>query len=151
MLVTSRQTLLDWVRRGRLPRESLPAALALCDLPPAPVRWQWLFDRLLLWLGCLCLGAGLVFFVAFNWQALGRLSRLALLELPLLAMLLVLWRKPLADTPRQALLLAVALNIGALLALVGQTYQTGADPWQLFATWALLLLPLAALGRSPLL
>ena len=48
MLVTSRQTLLDWVRRGRLPRESLPAALALCDLPPAPVRWQWLFDRLLL-------------------------------------------------------------------------------------------------------
>ena len=34
---------------------------------------------------------------------------------------------------------------------MGQTYQTGADPWQLFATWALLLLPLAALGRSPLL
>ncbi|WP_290437262.1 DUF2157 domain-containing protein [Aeromonas caviae] len=50
-----------------------------------------------------------------------------------------------------ALLLALALNLGALLALVGQTYQTGADPWQLFATWALMLLPLAALGRSPLL
>ena len=66
MHLTSRQTLLDWVRRGRLPRASLPAALALCDLPPGPARWQWLFDRLLLWLGCLCLGAGLVFFVAFN-------------------------------------------------------------------------------------
>lgn len=151
MHLTSRQTLLDWVRRGRLPPEHLSAALTLMGLPPARYRWQWLFDRLLLWLGCLCLGAGLVFFVAFNWQALGRLSRLALLELPLLAMLLVLWRRPLADSPRQALLLAVALNIGALLALVGQTYQTGADPWQLFATWALLLVPLAALGQSPLL
>ena len=148
---TSRQTLLDWVRRGRLAQDRLPAALALMDLPPASQRWQWLFDRLLLWLGSLCLGAGLVFFVAFNWQELGRLSRLALLELPLLAMLVLLWRKPMTDTPRQALLLAVALNIGALLALVGQTYQTGADPWQLFATWALLLLPLAALGMSPLL
>lgn len=151
MHLTSRQTLLDWVRRGRLPAANLPPALALMGLPPASHRWQWLFDRLLLWLGCLCLGAGLVFFVAFNWQALGRLERLALLELPLLAMLLVLWRRPLADSPRQALLLAVALNIGALLALVGQTYQTGADPWQLFATWALVVLPLAALGQSPLL
>ncbi|MFC5705466.1 DUF2157 domain-containing protein [Aeromonas eucrenophila] len=151
MHLTSRQTLLDWVRRGRLAPANLPAALALMGLPPASARWQWLFDRLLLWLGSLCLGAGLVFFVAFNWQELGRLSRLALLELPLLAMLVLLWRKPMTDTPRQALLLAVALNIGALLALVGQTYQTGADPWQLFATWALLLLPLAALGMSPLL
>ncbi|MBO2902840.1 DUF2157 domain-containing protein [Aeromonas dhakensis] len=151
MHFTSRQTLLDWVRRGRLDRAQLPAALDLCELPPGLARWQWLFDRLLLWLGSLCLGAGLVFFVAFNWQELGRLSRLALLELPLLAMLLLLWRKPLADSQRQALLLAIALNIGALLALVGQTYQTGADPWQLFATWALMLLPLAALGQSPLL
>ncbi len=38
MHLTSRQTLLDWVRRGRLPRASLPAALALCDLPPGPAR-----------------------------------------------------------------------------------------------------------------
>ncbi|HDX8616112.1 TPA: DUF2157 domain-containing protein, partial [Aeromonas dhakensis] len=54
MHFTSRQTLLDWVRRGRLERASLPAALALCELPPGPARWQWLFDRLLLWLGSLC-------------------------------------------------------------------------------------------------
>src|SRR5690606_8361253 len=44
-------------------------------------------------------------------------------------------------------LLACVL-LGALLALVGQTYQTGADPWQLFALWALLMLPWVAAGRS---
>jgi len=28
--------------------------------------------------------------------------------------------------------------VGVLLALVGQTYQTGADTWQLFFYWAIL-------------
>ncbi|MGV6989687.1 GDYXXLXY domain-containing protein [Testudinibacter sp. P80/BLE/0925] len=35
-----------------------------------------------------------------------------------------------------------AVLIGALLALIGQIYQTGADPWQLFALWSLLQIPL---------
>jgi uncharacterized membrane protein len=147
----SRRPLLDWVKRGHLAPAQLPEALRLADLPPAPARWQGLFDRLLLLLGCLCLGAGLIFFVAFNWQALGRLPRLGLVELPLLAMMLVLWRVRLSDGARQGLLCLCALNLGALLALVGQTYQTGADPWQLFALWAMLLLPWALLGKSPLL
>ncbi|MGL5451762.1 MAG: DUF2157 domain-containing protein [Aeromonas sp.] len=151
MPTISRETLLEWVKQGRLTPTDLAAARALAGLPPTRARWQWLFDRLLLGLGALCLGVGLIFFVAFNWQQLGRLSRLALLEIPLLAMLLVLGCKPLTDPPRQGLLLAIALNIGALLALVGQTYQTGADPWQLFATWALMLVPLAVFGQSPLL
>ena len=37
---------------------------------------------------------------------------------------------------------------GAVLALVGQTYQTGADVWELFAAWAALMLPFAWLSRS---
>ncbi len=149
MHVTSRQTLLDWGQaRSVSPGQSLPAALALCSCPgpgalavavrqaaalarlPLPRGWPGVLRRLQL-------------------AGAGPPSRLALLELPLLAMLLVLWRKPLADTPRQALLLALALNIGALLALVGQTYQTGADPWQLFATWALLLLPPGGARQKP--
>lgn len=40
----------------------------------------------------------------------------------------------------------MSLWIGSLLALVGQTYQTGADIWELFAPWAALITPLA--GRS---
>ena len=44
--------------------------------------------------------------------------------------------------------LAALLATGALFAYFGQTYQTGADPWQLFALWALLTLPLALAARS---
>jgi uncharacterized membrane protein len=46
-------------------------------------------------------------------------------------------------------LLAATISLGVLLALYGQTYQTGADPWQLFFNWALLMLPWAIIGRFP--
>lgn len=36
----------------------------------------------------------------------------------------------------------LAMSFGALFALLGQSYQTGADAWQLFAIWALVQLPL---------
>jgi uncharacterized membrane protein len=37
--------------------------------------------------------------------------------------------------------------LGGLLALIGQTYQTGADTWELFTLWAALALPWAFAGR----
>jgi uncharacterized membrane protein len=49
--------------------------------------------------------------------------------------------------PASAALAAVSLLCGALLALFGQVYQTGADTWQLFAVWALCILPWVAISR----
>jgi uncharacterized membrane protein len=49
------------------------------------------------------------------------------------------------------LALVVLLATGALFAYFGQTYQTGADPWQLFALWALLTLALCLGLRSDVL
>ena len=37
---------------------------------------------------------------------------------------------------------------GGVLALVRQIYQTGADEWELFVTWTLLMLPFVMLARS---
>ena len=48
--------------------------------------------------------------------------------------------------PRPLALAGILL--GALLALLGQTYQTGADTWELFAWWAVLLLPWALAAAS---
>ena len=47
-----------------------------------------------------------------------------------------------------ALLALAGILLGALLALLGQTYQTGADTWELFAWWAVLLLPWALAAAS---
>jgi uncharacterized membrane protein len=94
------------------------------------------------------LGLGLIFWVAANWEALGRFGRFALLQGTVLLMgVAALWRAGL----RAPLALLVLLTIGALFAHFGQTFQTGADPWQLLALWAALALPLCLALRSDVL
>jgi uncharacterized membrane protein len=56
------------------------------------------------------------------------------------------WKPPPAFVGRSALFLAF-IATGALLALFGQTYQTGADIYELFLTWTLLGLPLVIAAR----
>jgi len=84
-------------------------------------------------------GLGLLFWVAANWQLLSSGSRFALLEIVLTVALLGAWLRPAARLP---LSLLGFIACGSMLAHFGQTYQTGADPWQLFALWAALTLPL---------
>jgi uncharacterized membrane protein len=42
-----------------------------------------------------------------------------------------------------------AVLVGPLLAIYGQTYQTGADPWSLFAAWAGLVALWVVIARFP--
>jgi len=90
-------------------------------------------------------GFALVMWVAANWATFGRVGRFALLQGAVAVLGLGAWAWPVARAP---LGLAALFAIGALFALFGQTYQTGADPWQLFALWALLALPLCLGVRS---
>ena len=50
--------------------------------------------------------------------------------------------------PGQALLLACGVAMGPMLAVFGQTYQTGAELWELFRVWTVLLVALALAGRQ---
>lgn len=93
-------------------------------------------------------GFGLILWVAANWAVFGRFGRFGLLIGAVVALGLgaALW--PRLRTP---LALAAFFATGGLFAYFGQTYQTGADPWQLFAIWAALGLPLALGVRSDVL
>jgi uncharacterized membrane protein len=90
-------------------------------------------------------GLGVVLWVAANWDALGRLGQFAVLQGLVLTLCLGALALP---GPRPPLGLLALLAVGGLLAYYGQTYQTGADPWQLFALWAGLCLPLCLGVRS---
>ncbi|ABV87167.1 DUF2157 domain-containing protein [Shewanella pealeana] len=155
-----------WFKQEKISSESLPDTLSwVCDNAknrPSAKQWRALSDLLLTWLAALFIGSGLVFFVAANWQTMSQFARFALVESAVvLAMFLYVflrWRAlkkgdklGLGYTSANAVLLALAILIGSLLALVGQTYQTGADPWQLFTLWALFTLPLALVAGSELL
>ena len=97
--------------------------------------------------GVLSLAAGLVFFVAANWSRITVFGRFALVELVVLACAMVAWVKPPpAFLGRGAVFLAF-IATGALLALFGQTYQTGADVYELFLSWALIGLPLVVAAQ----
>jgi uncharacterized membrane protein len=113
--------------------------------PPAVARaLRW---GLLLVAGLL-LASGLIFWIAANWQTQTRMFKLGLIEaaLALAVVAACLWPRA-----RLAALLCAHLVLGGLLAFVGQTYQTGADAWQLFAVWAVLSLIWTLLARSDLL
>ncbi|KXU35313.1 hypothetical protein AXK12_05555 [Cephaloticoccus capnophilus] len=123
-------------------------------------RWQLLGNRLLAFLGAALLAAALIFFFAYNWAELHRFAKFAVgfgAFLTAAAFALTsTGRRQNGAAPnleartarRRAALFAATLCIGALLALIGQVYQTGADLWELFALWALLVIPFALLARS---
>lgn len=148
-MTSNRSDILDWLDQGRLAPERLRDALALAGVLPTAPEWRRFLDRLLAFLGVVLLAAGAIFFFAFNWQDLGRFAKFALVEAPVLVALALTWRLGVDGVAGKATLLFASLMAGALLALVGQTYQTGADTWELFAAWAAAILPWALLARFP--
>ncbi|MFM2058317.1 MAG: hypothetical protein RLY71_2702 [Pseudomonadota bacterium] len=121
--------------------------LAGLDQPPAMLA-HWL-PRGVAALAAGLTGFGLLLWIAANWALLGRIGQFALLQSAVLlaglaaAFGATAWQRPAG--------LLTLLGTGGLLAYFGQTYQTGADPWTLFALWAVLMLPLCLALRSDLL
>lgn len=118
--------------------------------------WRQFLARSTLWLGVLLLGSAAVCWVAANWQDMSKVQRFAGAQGLLAACALAAaWaglrlrgRPGVRRSIPGALLALAGILLGALLALLGQTYQTGADTWELFAWWAVLLLPWALAAAS---
>lgn len=143
-----RQTLLDLAAQHQLApaqaRQLLQSA-GLASEPAALARW---LPRGVAVLAAALGGLGLVMWIAANWETLGRMGRFGLLQALVVAAGVGAAARPQARAP---LGLLAVLGIGALFAYFGQTYQTGADAWQLFALWAALALPLCLGARSDVL
>ena len=145
--MSPRAQILHWAERGHLPSKNINAALELAQVFPSQDRWRKFLSLVMLATGTLLAGSGVIFFFAYNWNGLPPLVRFAIVETLLIAGFAIAWlRQGLAA---RAALFFAALMTGALFALIGQTYQLGADPWQLFALWAVLILPWAVAARQP--
>ena len=145
----SRTEVLGWAARGLVDRERVADALRHAGVTPSAGQWRLFLERVLTWLGIVALTAAVMFFVAANWDALGRFGKFALVEAAIVAALGIgIWRG-LDTLAGRAALVAAALLAGVLLALVGQVYQTGADTWELFAAWSVAILAWVAVGRQP--
>ncbi|CAM3611988.1 DUF4401 domain-containing protein [Bordetella sputigena] len=117
--------------------------------------WRAFLARATLALGLLLLASAAVCWVAANWAAMTKAQRLGGAQALLVASALLaafLYARPapsaIAAHGRACVVGLAGVLLGALLALVGQTYQTGADTWELFGLWAALMLPWALAARS---
>lgn len=90
-------------------------------------------------------GMGLILAVAANWQSMSKTQQFGLLQA---LVVLPCAGAALLPAARAPFGLLGFLAIGGLFAFFGQTYQTGADPWQLFALWSGLGIWLALCARS---
>lgn len=142
-----RSDVLGWIEGGQVPPGRAHAALRAVDLIPGPREWRGFLGALTLWMGVVALAAAVIFFFAFNWDDLGRFAKFGLVEAAILTGLAALWRFGLDSAAGKAVLLLLSLLVGALLALAGQVYQTGADTFELFGWWAALILPWVLVGR----
>lgn len=136
-----------FVEQGSIPSDKVEQALVVSGVYPDASAWRTFTNHLLLWLGGLALAFAVLFFVAYNWAELGRLFRFALVEVLVIAAIVGYWKLGTERMAGKVALLGGTICLGVLLALYGQTYQTGADPWQLFFNWALLILPWVLVGR----
>jgi uncharacterized membrane protein len=101
---------------------------------------QWAL-RVLLVFGAAHFLAGIVFFFAYNWDDLGPYARFGLLQGALVLALVAGMGIGIRRPAGKALLVAASVLAGVLFAVIGQVYQTGADAWELFVAWTLLVLP----------
>lgn len=143
--MNTRLMLLDYCVRHQLDTSTVNALwrLAGFDLPPPS-----LIPRVRIGLAvtsALLLGAALICWIAANWSGLSRTVQFGVLEA---LVLLPCVGATILPRLRTALSVFAFIAIGALFAYYGQTYQTGADPWQLFALWSAVGFPLVLVVRT---
>ena len=107
------------------------------------LSWERYLNLLFLLLTVGFLSSGVVTFIAANWDYLSDLTKIYGLQTLLLVTVALGIYCFIRESHRQAkeklkwktysLFFVASVLIGGLFALVGQTYQTGADAWQLFA------------------
>jgi len=123
-------------------------ALDLAGVKPAQADWLRYIHHFLVTIGSLLIVFGIAAFIAGNWADLSYMIKFALIQGAIVIAALCAWRLGINSTAGGAALFAAAFLIGVLFALFGQVYQTGADPYGLFLTWAVFVFPLAIIGRQ---
>ena len=115
------------------------------------LSWQRYLNLLFLLLTVGFLTSGVVTLIAANLDYFSDLAKIYGLQTLLVVTVVLGIYCFIRESRRQAkeklkwktysIFFVVSVLIGGLFALVGQTYQTGADLWQLFAVWTLCQLP----------
>jgi uncharacterized membrane protein len=127
--------------------DDLERSLGIAGIIPNGKAWSRFLNMLFLLLGSVLVAAGVIFFFAFNWASMHRLLKLGVVEAALFIGVAVSFLSGIDKLAGKAALLVSSLLVGALLALYGQIYQTGADAYELFLGWSILIASWVVISR----
>jgi len=147
-IVKNRNTLQHLIKNNRISQDNIERSVELAGMTFQRDNFFIFLRLVLLWVGALSLIIALMMFMALNWDELGKFTKFLMVELSMLLSVVIYYFSDKYQQLQKILLMVASISLGIFLALIGQTYQTGADPWQLFAFWALLMTPWAVIAKS---
>ncbi|WP_291441558.1 DUF2157 domain-containing protein, partial [Desulfovibrio sp.] len=144
----TRRSLTALCDAGELSPAAWEKSLQICGFNPDGKAWLAYWRQIFLLGGTLFFLAGVICFIAWNWATISPFGRMALVG-SLVAGTGV-GAVILGPVTRLGgiLLLACGISMGPMLAIFGQSYQTGAELWELFRVWTILLFLLALAGKQ---
>ena len=142
--IVNRQLIDALHAQGVISREARLSALRFAYPHDQWGRWS---ARLLLLIGSALILSGMIYFFAFNWAQLPAMFKLSLVTSVMVGCTLGAYVNTLASLTGRVLLLSASVSVGVFMAVFGQIYQTGADAYELFMMWSLLILGWTAISR----
>lgn len=131
-------------RYGLLKQQGREEGLAL--LNPHD-NWGYWIANLLLILGWLFILSGIIYFYAFNWHKMSSYYKFSSIQVMILVCLAGAWAYSIDNLKGKLFLTGGCVLIGVFLAVFGQVYQTGANSFELFLAWSLLIFPFVLIGQ----
>ena len=145
----SHEDLRSMYRDDMITEQQYKEALHFSGIIPDKHHWRSFLQVLLSSLGTVFLLTGILFFFAFNWADMTKWQKFAGIEIFIIFAAIFAWIKGPDKLSGKLGTLAAGTLIGVLMAVYGQIYQTGADPYELFMYWGIILLPLVVAVRLP--
>lgn len=138
-LPATHKNLMQLAQEGLLDLRAFERSLKIIGHTPNASSWNRFLNLLLLVLGAGFTVSGIYFFFAYNWADMHRFVKLGIVEVLILLVVGTAFIRTLDSLVGKITLTAAGLFIGALLAVFGQVYQTGADSYRLFLAWVVLM------------
>ncbi len=102
--------------------------------------WMRFLQIFTLTLGSGLMLAGIIFFFAYNWEHMHRFVKMGIAVALILAVFAVTIKVKMSDFTRKITVSVLCGLVGVFWAIFGQVYQTKADSYVFFLTWALCIL-----------
>lgn len=101
--------------------------------------WRRFLELFSISLGIGFTTAGILFFFAYNWADLNKFVKIGLIEGLIITTTCIVLFSKLSTLVKNILLTASSVLVGVLFAVFGQIYQTGANAYDFFLGWTMMI------------